>query len=627
MKLTEKHLLIIKYLLKKEMNEERLSHDMRISVRTLSNYIINIQDHFNNSIQINKQYGKLSIQINNEKRFNNLFHEINEYIENQQNAKYKLKGEIFNYLIYHSISNIDDISELFYLSKSTTIKLIQELKEQLNAYNVKIKGKTNVGLIIEGSEFQIRKIMIEEYPIITQNEEISANTEILIQNLITKYQLDYLSSKKIRTALKVTEQRIRNGYIITDAIELDNDIYGSMYYKEFINLKKQWKNKYTLSNVNDELLLIVLQLLGRRATILDKINYNEHVAIIDEIITATVKDIDYFYKIKIDKDLFTDDIRMHLIQMINRLVFDIKLQNNMAERIMKQYPFAFELSKIFANHVQRKLNIEVPYIELSLLTLYFNTYIDEIDRNYKEINDIGIITDQGLSTTNLLKSNLHNIFGNKINVDIYHIDQLTPNLVDKYKFLVSSVKVNQMFNKIIYIEDILDENLLKTKIDKFLIYKDVNNNRFINKSAIVDYLTESDFYILENNMDYQEIISYLCDQLVLEKKVSTNFKDKIFKKEEARSTLNGYVGFPHSEYEGTKIHIKIALNKQNVNTNEPIKLVILIGIPSENLNEIMLVRIYEEILAINSNSFLISKLSLVDEYTDFIKVLNQEMRK
>lgn len=625
--LTKKHRLIIESLLSQNFQEERLAFDLNISLRTLSNYCTHIQNHFGNTITLSKKRGVLSLQVNDASQFKVILDTLDDELNTLDESLRNRNRKIFNYLLQHEISNIDDISKYLFLSKSSVTNAIHSLKLIFKDYNIQIHGITNVGLIIDASEYQIRKIIIEKFPELVNTIKLNEILESFTKEIALKYQLESQTISNIIIAIKVTEIRLKDGYLMNDISDISTEIYNSEYYKDCKKLMTYWESKFKLNIKENEILLIVLQLIGRRVTILDQFKKQEHSEIIDRIIKDTAKDINYFYKINIDTTLFSNDIRAHLMQMVNRIVFNITIKDKLVSGIQKKSPLSYELSKILADHIENKLNIIVPIHELHFIALYFSAYIEEVERQLKTINSIAIITDQGLSTTKLLSSHLRNILGSHVNIDIYHINLLTPDLAKQYELIISTIQVTQMFNKIVYIEDVLNQSLLQSKIEQFLIYKDVNNRKFYNHSTLVDCLYPEDFSLIEDSQKFKTLIKNMCLELINSERVEPSFLKKILKKESERSTINGAIAFPHTGYDGKDIQIKITLIKNGMNKSDDLKLIILMGIPNINIIEPILIRLYEEVLAINTNSYLINKLDSVKSYSEFIELLNQEMRK
>ncbi|MDU6507125.1 MAG: PTS sugar transporter subunit IIA, partial [Staphylococcus sp.] len=194
-----------------------------------------------------------------------------------------------------------------------------------------------------------------------------------------------------------------------------------------------------------------------------------------------------------------------------------------------------------------------------------------------------------------------------------------------YDLIISTIINRNSTDKVIYIDNPFDRNLLKSKIEQFLIYKEYLIKNNFRKPIILDFVTESDFYIFNDNLYYQQYIDYLADELIKENKVTSHFKYKLNKREKKSNTVTGHLGFPHTGYNGDDICIKIAfLNTQCLDYKD-LKIIILVATPDSMKNEYLLIKIYEEILSIASNNYLISKLQNHNNFQDFSKTLIEEM--
>ena len=139
---------------------------------------------------------------------------------------------------------------------------------------------------------------------------------------------------------------------------------------------------------------------------LDEIISEDDQSILNRIIQQTIDDIDFYYNIKIDVELFSSDIQLHIKYLINRLIFDIRIQNDFIDEVENKYPFAYELSKVLATNIEKEINIKVPLNELGFLSVYFSVYLQQLEQKFKEIHSIAFITDQGLSSVKLMKIQL-----------------------------------------------------------------------------------------------------------------------------------------------------------------------------------------------------------------------------
>ena len=103
---------------------------------------------------------------------------------------------------------------------------------------------------------------------------------------------------------------------------------------------------------------MVFQIIGRRASLLDEIISEDDQSILNRIIQQTIDDIDFYYNIKIDVELFSSDIQLHIKYLINRLIFDIRIQNDFIDEVENKYPFAYELSKVLATNIEKKSTLK-----------------------------------------------------------------------------------------------------------------------------------------------------------------------------------------------------------------------------------------------------------------------------
>src|SRR5699024_7548382 len=161
--MNKNHLKIIDILLLKNKSIQELSHELNISERTLANYAGQINETFKDELHITKKHGYYMMTVIDEESFRNDLERLSNEIKKYGEETDKRSADVFRILINNDVSTIDDISEKLYLSKSLIHNIITEIKSIVSEYNVEIKGKPNVGLIVEGSEFNIRKILLENF--------------------------------------------------------------------------------------------------------------------------------------------------------------------------------------------------------------------------------------------------------------------------------------------------------------------------------------------------------------------------------------------------------------------------------------------------------------------------------
>lgn len=624
--LNKKHLLIIETLKKQNISIDKLSHKLSISQRTLTNYINQLQIYFEGSISIFKQNKSLSMIVTDEMKFLNLIKDLEFQVYNHLDEIEERGENIFHYLLYNGVCTIDDIAEDLFLSKSVVNNKINEIKNLLEGYRVNIRGTQNVGLRIEGNELEVRKVLIELFNRQYSSHTLPGSIYAILNETKRQYNLDNATFERLITATKVVLSRIENGYEISQKVQIDDSVFESKDFIALSEIRDYLIQHYSVKFPNLEILQIVFQIIGRRASLLDEFISEDDQSTLNRIIQQTIDDIDFYYTIKIDDELFSTDIQLHIKYLINRLIFDIRIQSDFIDEVENKYPFAYELSKVLATNIEKEIKIKVPLNELGFLSIYFSVYLQQLEQKFKEIHSVAFITNQGLSSVKLMKIQLQKIFGNQIMIDVINENELNQFQIDNYDLIVSTIKINRLFNRIIYIDNILDEQALKLKIEQFMIYKDVSNKKLFNKSIIVDFLTEQDVYHVNENMTYEEVIAYLSNELINENRVGHTFITKILEREKHKSTITGALGFPHTSHLYHGIWLKLAIVNQPLQDCETVKLVVLVATPEAEVNEAVLIRLYEEILAITTNSYIINQIRKDTDYITLAHILNNEMR-
>lgn len=74
--------------------------------------------------------------------------------------------------------------------------------------------------------------------------------------------------------------------------------------------------------------------------------------------------------------MFTKDIQLHIKHLINRLLFEVSIDNVESIEIVKQFPFAYELSKILGDNVLKFIGIKPSIEELGYIAIYFSVYLE-----------------------------------------------------------------------------------------------------------------------------------------------------------------------------------------------------------------------------------------------------------
>lgn len=618
----EKYILILEKLKEKDSSGEKLAFELNVTEKTLSNYISTINNYFEGSCKIFRVNNKYSLLIKNEdffEKYNDLIVDYCSYKDNE----YERKQTIISLLIEGS-TTFEQLSNSLFLSTTTLNHIMNELRKELNEFRLKIVGKTNVGISLVGEEFNIRRLLIERYPYVYHFQTLPNELTKAIDKIKNRLNLDIDSYRKLSFSTSVVLNRLNNHHELDHKVEFENVILQSNDYKEVKEIKKFIEVHYPNVDNNKEVLPIVMQLMGRRASFVDEIINDEDEKLIGKIIKSTIKDVEDLYQITIAESLFTKDIQLHIKHLINRLLFEVSIDNVESIEIVKQFPFAYELSKILGDNVLKFIGIKPSIEELGYIAIYFSVYLEKLERTLIDYKKIAIVTDKGLSIQKLLLNHINHLLGEELTIDIiteFNNKQLT----DCYDLVISTMILDIENENYIYLEKSYDLNLLKFKIEKFLMLREHNEKNMVTQNVLLNILLENDFIKLKEAVDYEDAFGRMISHLSLNEETQEELMHQLIIRESKKSTVFGKIAFPHTTYNGEQLIFKIGTLSNELKDYPDLNLIILLVVPKHYTNEKKLIKLYEEILSITSNKYLQNKIQENMDFEAFIYLLKQEM--
>ena len=208
---------------------------------------------------------------------------------------------------------------------------------------------------------------------------------------------------------------------------------------------------------------------------------------------------------------------------------------------------------------------------------------------------------------------------------LFRSSEVNTELLNKYDLICSTYKLNCDTNvPIIYIKEIFDENQLKKQIEqvKYTEKFEIPILQGID-SIILSLLDEEKFFVLDNNVSYKENINFMVDRLSEKGYVDEGFKERLIKREEnSTMVFDKHIAIPHViNYESDNIILSIGVFNDTliIDENRDVKLVFLLGIPEMlGENEILLIKIYNEIISIAKDENKLREISKLKNYKDLV---------
>ena len=461
---------------------EKVSEELNISERTIR-YRIEDLNRFFADEKINY---KIIVDNKIIKGFGNLETVKKQLGEKNYTFSQSERIEIISLiLLIHSYGyKADEICDFIDISRSTFKADMRFVREIFEKENLTIISKANKGLIIQGNEIIIRKLLLENFKKVFEVEdkklkffEKNNNQKInIIKNYIKTEDIfsaaEYLEQVKKDLNKKISDEayQILIIYILILIKRLENNLTleKNIQNQEFIkstadfnavkeNIKMLEKEKNF--SINEfEIMKITEFILGAH-TYNFKYSFYENWIYIEKLADDLIGKVSEKVNINISNDnTLRDGLINHLIPTIYRLKNDIELENSIHEEIIDQYPGLYSEVKTALKKIEDFIGKEFSENETSFFVVHFVLSIRRMAEQLETKKKILIVCGLGYGTSNLLKQEMEDFFdievkdlvplNNLKNIDISEIDFIiTTTDINKKDFSVPVIKVNSILTK------------------------------------------------------------------------------------------------------------------------------------------------------------------------------------
>lgn len=611
---------------KQSVTVEYLSEKMDVSPKTIKNDIKEINSSLEGNAIIenkNNSYIFYIFDINRYEQVKNKVYAHDDFMNSPNSRIVFIMQKLMNtdcpYLT-------DELAYDMNIGRSTVNGDLKRLRKILEEYDIEIEGKTNTGISLKGNELDIRFFILENmYDGIYKDYPIDKEFIDAIKEIALKYELDSIAVEYLIKFFTIMIDRFLNGNPI---VELDKKYIELKDNSSYIFAKEVADeiSKILMTDLpEEEILFISIPIAGMRTPTNPKTIEMLNIKKNTEDLIGKIKDrIKHEMNINIYYEQVMQEFMYHIQFMINRMKYGFKIRGIDYEEIKNANSVAFTVAELAATVIQEEENIDISKEEIALMSVYFGILIDKSNLDKHKIYNIAIICGTGRISARVVESNLKKLIKNETVMDLYSDSKISSDILNKYDLVVSTVKLDVVTEaEVIYIKDVLDKAELKRKID-LLKYSDKKDISFIKgmDSIMLGILDENRFFVLDKNYSYSENVNMIIDILENEGYLDEGFKERIRKREEKSSMVfENTVAFPHTiNYATNNIELALGVVPENMadEKGKNIKLVFLLGLPEDDGDDTVLVKIYDEIIKIASDKELVEEISKIENYKDLL---------
>lgn len=415
---------------------EKLGISTKTAYRDIEKIIDNVED-----IKLLKKQGKgikikfLNLPLNSTSQ---------KYLTKDSVEERRVK--ILYYLLRNSknYTSIDELSEMYYVGKSSIVNDLNYLESNLLSDNLILK-KDRLGTRIVGDEKSIRKkimYLVREYSFISdENEEEYYSDRIekeTLKELITKF-----DTKKIAIVERINSENYLD----------DNDIpkiSDKEFYREAENIAIEIENEFSINLPLNEIYYIYQYLVS---TGVGNLNNDIVLEVDAEVEEITEK---FLQAVSEKKGVIfsgSDNVyylfKLHIRALLRRLKYGIIIKNPLLEKIKEEYQEQFKETQVLARKILSK---DINDDEIAYLTVYTESILNLTSIKTKVI----LVCNSGFGTSLFLKKRIEDKLENIEVVDVVSAKDLKGYDLSNINFIVSTVKLENIKN-VIYVNVMLNE--------------------------------------------------------------------------------------------------------------------------------------------------------------------------
>ena len=605
--------------LRRTARPESLADKLKVGTKTIRNDMKELNRLLEGSALVESVSGRYALFVLDEKRFQEkkqIVYSQNDYM----NSPAKRYGYILNRLMHEEAAVlIDDLAEEICVGRTTINGDLKKLREILESYQLQIVGRTNTGIRLEGDELSIRLFVLEQmYEQVFESFLLDDDLESMVNGYCQEYGLDYMTTQYFMRSYTLMVDRVLNDHPLSSLQEKYRELEQTTAWRFAEKIVAQTMEIFQVQIPMEEILFLSLPIAGMRTPMnredKQEMEISEEVA---ELVVKILNRIAYDMNFHISPTDLLDDFVYHINFMLNRLKYRFYIRNYALEEIRERYPLAYKMAEVAKKVVEEQTRFAVTDDELGFLASYFGLFLEEQYYKNQKSFQVGIVCAQSAISGKLIQVRLEKMMPDQTEFTLLS-EKEAENRKDFDLIISTSRQYEAADVPVICLGEFFDEVEVLRQIErlKYMGNLDVSMKTGI-RSLIATILEPEHFYVLSAEISYTDAVLYMIGQLTKEGVLEEEFKEA-FLKREAKSTMlfDEKIGFPHLQYPGGKIVLAVGVADRG---GPGVCFILLLALPRDSeLNDDILIHIYNELLVISSDGTLAEEISKLRSGSEFV---------
>ncbi|MDC9587771.1 PTS sugar transporter subunit IIA [Xenorhabdus sp. XENO-10] len=603
----------------------KLSKILQVSIRTIKNYVVEINGEHEQKIVISSRQGYfLSHNLLSRNIVKQLHSQKNSFPKTYQDRAHFIIKSI---LLFKRSSNIYDLSNDLCISDSTLKALIYKMNTSFQRFNVKFLCK-NSHVEILGAEHDLRKLV--SYSIFEQTNYRFIDLKVLEKTF---------ESNQVKDVVEIIKSVFDRSELYLSDLSYINLVLHFLILIERLKKSRHLDNQI-LHIENSDLKLISDELCDkfqlcfgicfpeneRRSCYLflkTNTNFNrtdnEFIDLVGtelyQFTQQIAESVQEHYLINLNSDDFISLLALHLSGLQTRLKHNIYTRNPMLDIIKKECRIIFDVAIFISLQLNRFFSNKLNEDEISFIALHVGAEFERQKRNITKVGTV-LLCPGYRGIENKIYHQLLRDFGDEINI-IKVISQPSELEGIEFELLITTINFPlERCYETVYISPFHLRDKRSELIDKI---DTVNANRkWATLKRNVDLFFDPELFLF--NPDFRnrdELLEIVCHKMFTRGYVETDFINYVYERENASSTAFGVLALPHSiKMDAVKTCIAVIISPKGIRwgKDERVHVVFLIAI--NRVDRTCFAESYDALLDIFNRD---DVSGMLDKITDFEK--------
>lgn len=640
MKKKEQELLNYLSEFSKPIRSAEIANALDISVRSIKNYVHNINSLYGKNIILSSRNGyELNLQNNYSLVLTNSSQQIPQTLE--ERSFFIIKQLVLNHSAHIEIF---DLCDSLCVSYSTVKSIISKMNKTYSSYDLEFYCEHDC-VRIKGDEINKRKLL--SYVINEESKSSIMNVNVLkdnfasinvekLQNIIFttfkkyNYYLNDFSSMNLLLHLLIIVDRVLNRNELNDGqneVSIDNQVELN-FLNEFI---EQLETTFDISiNKYERFEIYMLFKTNANFSIEESSKKLKELVgdNIIELIDKYVEDINNIYMVDLSSKAFKTPFTLHLKNLLLRAQSGKYTSNPMAEIIKNNSPLIFDIAIYISLDLAERFRIKINEDETSFLAMHIGSEIERQADNKDKV-PVAILCPNYHNMADQIMNSLMLNFGNQLNmVGSIPSENDFNTLNNPVSILFTTIPVTTKIMNTSTNEplDVVSISPLNLKSQFSIIQNTIlqAQEKYRDRKLKVKFndFFEPDLFIVDSKLkNKKQVLAKLCDSLLVQNYVDTSFEESVYKRENAAGTAFGNVAIPHSvEMNAIKTSIAVAISKEGFQWDSNIvHVVLLLAINKADRRSFR--ALYESLISLFSEDKVIQEIRNCTSFDEFKSII------